>query len=454
MTRYILRLALVTMLPLLALNAAAQEPMPLSLQQAMDYAVKNNASAKNARLDVEIQRAQVNQQVSVAYPQVNGKYDLNAYAVKPAQFFPGAFAAFFPGGNPADTSDFQGFPLSPRYTSAGSITASQILFDGGVMIALKARNTVIELARQNGQLTEENVRYNVQKAYNALVIAHRQFNIIKNSLSSARSIAHDIAVLRQSGFAEKIDEDRTNVQVNNLATDSLKIANLLMVSEQLLKFQMGMDIHQPVMLTDTMIENSISDVVAVSEQPVDYTRRTEFSLLNTQQRLNEFNLQRYKLTILPSLSLFATGGYNTASDKFERVFNGKYYPSLIVGAQLNVPIFGGGMRLNLIREAKLNIEKTQNNIDNIKLTIDFQAEQAKTTLKNDVLQLESQKRNLALANSVLDLAQKKYKAGVGSNLEVNQAQTDLLQAQNNYFSSLLDVVNAQADLKKALGLLK
>jgi outer membrane protein TolC len=321
-------------------------------------------------------------------------------------------------------------------------------------LTTKARNTVIELARQNGQLTEENVRYNVQKAYNSLVIAHRQFDIIKSSLSSARDIAHDIAVLRQSGFAEKIDEDRSSVQVNNLATDSLKIANLLTISEQLLKFQMGMDINQPIVLTDTSVENSLSDVATLAEQQVDYGRRTEFSLLNTQQRLNEYNLERYKLTVIPSLSAFATGGYNTASDRIGRVFDGKYYPSLIVGLQLNVPIFGGFMRTNLIREAKLNIDKTQNNIDNIKLTINFQAEQARTTLKNTVLQMESQKRNLALANSVLDLANKKYKAGVGSNLEVNTAQTELLQAQNNYFGSLLDVVNAQADLKKALGLLK
>lgn len=454
MSGNILRSAFAAFTVFMAVNASAQEAMPLSMQQAMDYAVKNNAAAKNARLDVDIQKAQVGQQIAAAYPQVSGKYEFNAFPVKPAQFFPGQFAAFFPGGSLQDTSDFQGFALSPNFTSAASATVSQVLFDGQVLVALKARNTVIELARKNGQLTEENVRYDVQKAYNALVIAHRQFNIIKNSLSSARDIAHDIAVLRQSGFAEKIDEDRTNVQVNNLATDSLKVANLLTVSEQLLKFQMGMDIRQPIVLTDTSVENSVADVVAISEQTVDYTRRTEFGLLNTQLRLNEYNLERYRLTIIPSLAAFANGGYNISTKYFDHIFKGKYYPSLIVGLQLNVPIFGGFMRTNLIKEAKLNVEKTRNNIDNMKLTIDFQAEQAKATVKNDILQLESQRRNLELANSVLDLARKKYKAGVGSNLEVNQAQTDLLMAQNNYFSSLLDVANAQADLKKALGLFK
>ena len=90
----------------------------------------------------------------------------------------------------------------------------------------------------------------------------------------------------------------------------------------------------------------------------------------------------------------------------------------------------------------------------MKQTIDFHAAQSKTALKNAILEAQSQRSNMELSADVLDLAQKKYKAGVGSNLEVNQAQTDHLQAQNNYFSALLDVINAEADLKKALGLLK
>jgi outer membrane protein len=126
----------------------------------------------------------------------------------------------------------------------------------------------------------------------------------------------------------------------------------------------------------------------------------------------------------------------------------------MVGVQLTIPIFNGMLRVNQLREAKLDVEKSKNDIENEKLTIDFQSAQSRTTLKNALLQAESQHRNLDLANDVLDLAQRKYKAGVGSNIEVTQAQTDQLTAQNNYFNALLDVINAEADLKKALGLLK
>jgi len=448
----ILRTAFVAFAAFAALGASAQDAMPLSLQQAMDYAVKNNAAAKNARLDVDIQSAQVNQQISAAYPHLSGKAEF-IDNLNPQQAFVDVSKLDPSGSTPAGT--IRPFSFALPYTSALSVSGSQILFDGGVLVALQARNTVVELARQNGQLTEEGVRYNVQKAYYALIIANRQFSIIKSSLLSARDIAHDIAALRQSGFAEKIDEDRTNVQVNNLATDSLRIANLLTVSEQLLKYQMGMDINRPIVLTDTSVEDNINTAMSLTARQIDYSMRTEYSLLNTQQKLNEFNLRRYRYSGIPSLNAFGSAGYNYANPKFANMFvPGNYVFNSLIGVTLNVPIFSGFMQKNLIREVKLNMDKVRNNIDNVKLTIDFQTEQARTTLKNSILQMESQKRNLALANSVQDLARKKYKAGVGSNLEVNQAQTELLQAQNNYFGSLLDVVNAQADLKKALGLLK
>ena len=119
-----------------------------------------------------------------------------------------------------------------------------------------------------------------------------------------------------------------------------------------------------------------------------------------------------------------------------------------------MPIFNGLLRQNQVKEARINVEKSKNNIEYIKQTIDFQAASSRTTMKNAMLQVQSQHRNLDLSNDVLDLAQRKYKAGVGSNLEVTQAQTDQLRAQTNYFSALLDLINSEADLKKALGLLK
>jgi outer membrane protein TolC len=330
-----------------------------------------------------------------------------------------------------------------------------VLFDGSVIVALQAKNTIMDLARQSEKVTHEGVKYNVYKAYNALVIAYKQYDIIKSSLVLARSMEQDLIKVKAAGLAEKIDVERTSVQVNNLATDSIKVSNMLTVAEQVLKYNLGMNINTPIVLTDTNIEKGSSEAMSLVAEKENYERVPEYAALTTALKLNQFDLKRYKLAALPTLSAFWSGGYNYGSAMFERLWRlDKYKEYSSGGLSLTMPIFNGFARHNQVNAARLNIEKTQNNIDNLKMTIDFQAATSRTNLKNSLLQVQSQKRNLALSADVLDLAQKKYKAGVGSNLEVTTAQTEMLRSQNNYFAALLDVINAEADLKKALGLMK
>ncbi len=432
------------------INASAQQATPLSMQACMDYALKHNYNIRNSQLDVLIQKAQNNQTLSAAYPHINGKVEVDDF-LKPQKTFIAANSF-----NPSAPSDLiVGFPFALNYSGSAAISGSQLLFDGSVFVAVKARNTLMEFARLNGEVTEENVRYNVLKAYNSLVIAYRQYDIIKSSLSYARSLEHDVIVTQQNGFAEKIDVERTSVQVNNLATDSMRVASLLTVSEQMLKYQIGMDINTAIVLTDTAIEDRKQNIIRLMNEEEHYDKVPEFNVVNTSLKLNEYNLMRHKLNALPSVSIFGATGYNYGSNKFKDIMSFSNYAfNLMAGLQLNIPIYNGSLRQNQVNEARLNIEKSKNSIAYLKQSIDFQAATSRTVLKNAVLQVQSQRRNLELSDDVLDLARRKYKAGVGSNLEVTQAQTDLLRAQTNYFSAQLDMINAEADLKKALGLLK
>lgn len=444
------RLFAIISLLLVTTATRAQETLKLSLQDCMEYAMKHNYNLKNAQIDVEIQHVQNNETLSASYPHVNGKVSFTDFDVPQRTFID---ASSFSPGIPRGTIIPIEFTLP--YAGDANITSSQLLFDGSVLVAWKARNTVMEMARRNADVTEEGIRYNVFKAYNSIVVAYRQFAILQDALVYARSLEHDIEVTRQNGFAEKIDVERTSVQVNNLATDSLRIYNLLKVSEDALKYAMGMDMKQKIVLVDTNIEQHRMSATKLLNEDENYERVPEYSLFNTQLKLNEYNLERYKLAAIPSLSGFWQYGSNYGSNEVSNIFKlNKYWSYSTLGLQLNVPIFNGLIRVNQMKEAKLNIEKSRNNIENMKLTIDFMTAQSRTSLRNSILQAQSQHRNMDLANDVLDLAERKYKAGVGSNLEVTQAQTDQLRAQTNYFNSLLDVINAEADLKKALGLLK
>ena len=428
---------------------------PLGLQACIDYAMQHNYNVKNAQLDIQIQRAQNDQILAAAYPRVNGSAGFNDFLNAPVSFFPNSLLLAFQPNSGLSPDGFSAVSFTPKYSSSATINASQVVFDANIAIALKARRTVMEMASQNSELTFENIKYNIYKAYNSLVIAYRQYDIIKSSLTYARSIEHDIKLIQQNGFAEKIDVERTSVQINNLSTDSIRICNLLTFSEQLLKYQIGMDINTPIVLIDTVLEERKKEALNLLSEDKSYERVPTFNLLQTQLKLNEFNVRRYKLTAYPSLVAIGSMGYNYSASDFSTMTKLGNYPfNSMVGLQLNVPIYNGRLRMNQLKEANLTVERSRNTIENFKQTIDFQVASSRTTLQNVILQLRSQRNNMELADDVLDLARRKYKAGVGSNLEVTQAQTDQLRAQTNYFSTLLDLVNAEADLKKALGLLR
>ncbi|MBC7553826.1 MAG: TolC family protein [Taibaiella sp.] len=430
--------------------AVAQEaaPQKLSLQDCMDYAVQNNYTVKNAQLDILIQQAQNAQTAALAYPKVNGKAEFDYFTRPQSQFLN---ARTF--GGPSAPDAIVAFAFSVPFAGSTSISASQLIFDGSALVALQARKMALELAQQNARATVDNIKYNIFKAYFALAVGYRQRDLLAKSLGTVRTMLYDLDALNKSGFAEKIDVERSNVQINNLQNDSASLENGIKLYEYALKYTIGMDIKKPISITDTALDSHTMSSARLLLETDSYERVPEYTVLTTVKSLLEYNVKRYKLAALPSLAAFANLGTNYGSDKFADIWKFRHYESnSLIGLQLNVPIFNGFVRQNQVKEAKLNVQKAQNNIDNLKSGIDFMAAQARATLKNSLLQLKSQTENLNLATEVVDLAQKKYKAGVGSNLEVTTAQAELLKTQNTYFSTLLNIINAEGDLRKALGM--
>lgn len=444
MRQLLCTLTLIALLPYGMKAQESGEPLQLSMEEAMELAVKNNVQSKNARLDIDKQKA-LNAEVSgLALPNIKGKGEFNDY-INPIQSF---VPAEFIGGAPGT---FVPVPFTPKFGTTASVSGSQILFDGSVMVALQARNALLKLYEQSSDLTNQEIKYNIQKAYQAIVVAQRQSRILDESIAFARSIANDFSAMYETGFVEKIEVDRITVQVNNLASDSLKVHNMLDVSMQMLKFQMGLSDDQNVQLTDTSVEEQIKDAQMLLLEELSFTKRTDYNLLQTQMKLREYDLKRYRFAGLPSLAVFGTAAYTYSTNTFADVFDKQYIFYSLVGVQLNVPIFDGMQRHNKAKQAKISMMQTKNQIENLELGMKFQKNQSSTQLKNALLSMRNQERNLELSKNVLELARKKYKAGVGSNMEVSQAQTDMLMAQNNYFQALLDAANAKADLKKALG---
>ena len=216
---------------------------------------------------------------------------------------------------------------------------------------------------------------------------------------------------------------------------------------------MGYDLQKPIELTDDMskIENG-EDAQNISADNQDITKRPEYMALQSQQKLNEFDLKRYRMSYMPSLS-----AYGLVAEQFQKsaldFSSSSWFPFAYIGATLNVPIFDGLQKHWRVQQAKINLLKTQNNLSQLKQSIGLEIQSSTVNYKNALVSLQTQKKNIALARNVYEVTKKKYEQGIGSSLDMNTTENDLRTTETNYFNSLYDLIIAKIDYQKATGTL-
>jgi outer membrane protein TolC len=423
---------------------AVHEAMALSAKQAVDYALLNQATVRTAKLDELIQLAKNKEVSGLALPNIsgNGAYQHNPIVQK----------QLIDASNFSDTvpkGTLVPFSFGLKYNVVGEVKVSQVLFDPSVLVALQARETLVQLANRTVQKSEIDVKVNVYKAYYNVLSARRALEILSNNITNLEKLLNETREIYKNGLVEKLDVDRLVVQLTNLRTEETKLRNVTEVGLAALKYQMGMAIQQPITLTDTLSTAEIKSAVAV--EGFDYSQRIEYQLLQSQKKAYEYDLKRYKYLGIPTLSLFGTGGASRASDVFNYFNRETWYGYVSYGVNLSVPIFSGFQRRRQVDQAFLQVKKAEVNMENARLGIDLEQSQSASTLKNNILTLEAQESNMQLAQEVYNTTQTKYREGVGSSLEMSNAENDLLTAQNNYFTSLYNAVVAKVDYLKAYG---
>ena len=462
----IMRYALV-MSSLLIINTAAkaQEVHAFTVQQAIDYAKQHSVHVKNALLDILIQK-QVNRDVtSIALPQVNGNMSLTRNINIPVQVVPDFISPATykvlidegvrdgngqPINYPAGGFGNLPFQFGTPWNANAGVTLSQIVFDGQVFIALKARNGTISLQERIAALTEENIKANVYKVYYQLVAGKIQVQLLDANISRLDKLKHDVQVMFDNGFTERVDIDKLVVQLANLETEKLKANNMISNGYSGLKLLMGMPIKDSLVLTDTLDDNKIKEGVLEATQ-YKYSDRKDFQVSEITNELNSLNVRRYKLSQLPSLAL--VGGYSKQAQRYEFDFFGKgeWFTSSYLGLQMRIPIFNGFSLKAKTQQARLELQKTQNQTEALKISIDSEVESAKNNFISAISSMDFQKKNMALAEKVYGQTKKKYEIGTGSATEINTAQLDLKTAQTNYISALYDAIIAKIDFLKATG---
>ncbi|MEO5563204.1 MAG: TolC family protein [Chitinophagaceae bacterium] len=414
-----------------------------SVQQAVDYADKNNVQVKNALLDIQIQ-LQTNREVtSAAYPQLSGSGSFVYNAKLPISLLP---AEIF-GGTPGT---YQPIPFGLKYSATGGFNINQLLFDGQVFVGLQARSTIIKFQEKNVEVTQEMIKTNIYKIYYQLVVSKQQIGLLDANIERIDKLLHDTKIIYDNGFAEKLDVDKVSVGLVNLQTEKTKALNQIANGYLGLKLLMGMPLKDELVLTDTLSYDQIRENV-LDPSGFKYSDRKEFQYAELGIALRNYDIKRYKLSKLPTLSVNGYYNKNAFRNQFDFFKDGAWYSVSAFTLNLNVPIFTGFSANAKIKRAQLELQKSVNQQEYLKISIDNDIEVAKNNFRASITTLDYQKKNMELAENVYQQTKKKYESGLGSQTEINTAQADLKTAQTNYITSLYDAIIAKVDFLKATG---
>lgn len=446
----------------------AQKVYNVSVNEAVEIALKNVIELKNLKLDEQIQAAKNKEVVASALPQISATGQGTYYTNVPKVQFPTSDISVYQVLEKEGVKDGSGLPIDVSKASFGSqavsfiaplnfqfgIGVNQLLFQPDIFVAFQAREKVLEFASANTKVAEDKVKESVQKAYYNVLIAQKQKSVIQETKLRLDKLSSDMTQMFKSGFAEKLDIDKLQVTINNTNTGINQLDNAIKISTTLLKNAMGLSQKDSLVLSEKLDINQIQADMLIGKDGFTYDQRSEIGLLNTARQLQELDIRRNELGKYPTIAAF----YNLQrqgqrNPNFATAGSSPWFwfTTGLVGISVNQPIYDSGQRKYKIQQAKLALQKVDNNIDNVKGLIDMEQTIAATSLKNALLNLESQKGNVELAEKVFNTTKKKYEAGLGSSFELLQTDTELQRAQGAYFQSLYDAYVAKVAYLKSLG---
>ena len=433
---------------LFLMTTLAANAQTYSLKQAVDYAITHQVQVKNSQIDLQNAGAKINEIKAMGLPQVNGSVALTNNIVLQRAFIP---AKLF---NPA-AADGELIAAKFGVDNSGfaSVGLSQLVFDGSYLLGLKASTVYKDLAVKSVTQSKQQVAENVTKAYYGILVNEKRQGLLALNVARLDTLLKETRELNKQGFVEKIDVQRLDVQANNLRTELENVNRLQELSYSLLKFQMGFPMEEPIRLSESLEKVELATFNTNAAGDFNYANRIEYSILQTQENLAELDLKSIKAGYLPRLVLNANYGYNAGANAFSDLVTKQWFDNAAITVALQIPIFDGFSKKYKAVQSENNLQKVRQSYSLLKSSIYLQRSQASITMKNALESMKEQKANLDLANEISRVTRVKYQQGVGSNLEVLNAESSIKESQANYFTALYNALVAKVELEKANGTL-
>lgn len=416
-----------------------------SLQEAIDYALEHNRTAKNAARDIEAAKLLKWETTATGLPQISASIDYNNWLKQQISLIP---AEFF-GGNPGE---FAEIAFGTKQTMNASLVLDQKIFDGSYLVGLQSAKVFLEISENAKEKTDLEVRKATINAYGNVLLAEEGIKILERNLEVLRKNLYETIKIYDNGLTEEESVEQLQITLSGVESSYSNISRLKTLAYQMLNITLGLDLNNTTILIDNLESLATFNVVlSLLDADEDVENNIDYKIAVNDKRSKELLVKLEKSKVLPTLDAFINAGYSGNNERFDFLKKDqKWFGSSLIGVSLNIPIFSSLERSSATQRAKIELEKSEEDLTETEQNIKFQITSAKSDYQFAIEEYENKKQNLNLAERIEQKNQTKFFEGIASSFDLRQAQTQLYTIQQEYLQAMIDVINKKAELETVL----
>lgn len=450
-------------------SSYAQKPdMVLSLDEAIQIALKNSYNTKASKNNVLSAKETVWETTATGLPQISASINYQNFIKQPVSLLPAAafdntaslvetvedYFDIQPNRDPASPEGFIPVVFGTQQNLNASITLTQLLFDGSYLVGLQASRAYLKISEQANKKTELLTREAVVNAYGSVLVTEKSITILEGNLTVLEKNLQDAKKIYENGFNEQEDVEQLEITFGTLKNQLLNMQRMKVIAYQMLNLSIGVSINTSVILTDSLDSLAETNInLGLISEPFNMSNHIDLKIAENDRESKRLMMQLEKSKALPSLSAFVNYGKQAFSDTFT-FFRGnqQWFDSSLMGVSLNVPIFSSLGRRARTAQARIALETSDIRLEETKQRLSLLAEKAKNEYQLSIENYTTAKRNVELSERIEKKQRIKFFEGISSSFDLLQAQNQLYTQQQNYVQSMLEVIAKKAALETALNI--
>lgn len=416
-----------------------------TMEEAVTFALDSNYTALNARRDIAKAIKQKWETTATGLPQISGNISYQNNLKQQVTLIP----AEFNGGTPGT---FVPVIFGTQQNASAVATLNQLIFDGSYLVGLQAAKAFLDFSENAAEKTNLEVRKGVINAYGSVLLSEELIAIFEKNKEALEKNLYETKKIFENGLTEEESVEQLEITLLDIETQLSNARRSSAIARQMFNVALGIPAESTVLFEDTLdtLAEQGTNLQLLNES-LNIEKNADYKIAYnlTEQRSLEMKLEKSKA--LPSISGFLNYGTAAFRNEFDFFDGGEpWFQSSVVGISMNVPIFSSGMRSAKTQRARIALDQAETQLEETKQNVTLQLNTAKSNYQFSIEKFENSKKNKALAERIENKNQIKFTEGLSTSFELRQAQTQLYTAQQQYFQSMLDVINTKAEIETVL----